>query len=295
MAAAAILVVLWLGLSYVVACRLTHRAAPPFPEPIPPGAWSDLQALRLRTSDGLDIGAWCLDGGAQAPVALLLHAHGSSRTGMLGLMRLWAGMGCNVMSVSLRGHGDSGGELDDFGYSARFDVAAALAEIRRRHPQSPIIIHGISLGSAAAVFAAKDAGLEVRGYILDCPFRDLYTAVRHRTSIYLPPVCDWAAYEGLCVVAPLVLPQPGAISPVDHIQDIAPDTPILLLAGSRDRHAPPKDVEELFHLVEGHARYELRNARHTLLCVDDAAGYEGHLREFLQQVAPEAIVAGHPR
>src|SRR2546426_914446 len=79
----------------------------------------------------------------------------------------------------------------------------------------PVVVWGSSLGAAATIFAAKDLGHQVSGYILECPYQDLHTAVRNRTEIYLPPLLDRVAYAGLLTVSTLVLPNADKISPIE--------------------------------------------------------------------------------
>jgi uncharacterized protein len=116
--------------------------------------------------------------------------------------------------ISFRAHGDSTGEINDIGYSARHDVIAAVAFLEQRRPGKPILVHGTSLGSAAAAFASGELAGRVRGYVLECPYRDVKSAVWNRTREYLPPVLDVIAYAGLRLVAPLVLPDLDQMAPV---------------------------------------------------------------------------------
>src|SRR5207245_6234762 len=99
-------------------------------------------------------------------------------------------------------HGDSSGTYNDLGYSARHDVLAAVAYLEQRRPGRPIIIQGTSLGAAAAIYAASDLGDRISGYILECPYRDVRTAVRNRTTAYLPFLVDRLAYAGLTLAGP---------------------------------------------------------------------------------------------
>src|SRR5262249_52034256 len=147
--------------------------------------------------------------------------------------------------VSLRAHGDSTGEVNDFGYGARHDVTAAVAWAEKNHPHRPIIVWGRSLGSAAALFAAGDLGHRVRGYVLECPYRDLRTAVRTRTRLRLPPVAADVAYLGLVTTAPLVLPDADRISPLEAAGEVPEGMPVLILAGGKDRRARPEEAEAI--------------------------------------------------
>ncbi len=244
----------WLVVSWAVAYRLTRRPHPRFEEPTPVANWGGFKPFRLKTRDGHNLGAWLVPGKAEAPSVVLLHGNGGSRANCLGLAEFLAADGCTVLLVSLRAHGDSTGEFNDIGYSARHDIVAAVDFLERRRPGKPIVIHGISLGSAAALFASKELADRVHGYILECPYRDLKSAVWNRVENALPPILDRIAYHGLLTVAPLVLPDLEKISPIDAVLGVPDDVPILILSGGQDRRARPDDVRTIHDRVRSHAR-----------------------------------------
>jgi alpha-beta hydrolase superfamily lysophospholipase len=276
---------LWLLASLAVAYRLTRRPQAVFAEPAPAVSWGKLESHRLTTADGEEIGAWFSEGADRAPAVLLLHGNGESRRACLGLAELVAGQGCAVLMISHRAHGDSTGTVNDFGYSARHDVVTAVAWLERRRPGRPVIVFGRSLGSAAAVFAAGELGRRVHGYILECPYRDLRTAVRNRTAIYLPKVLDQVAATGLNLVAPLVLPEVDRISPLDAIGQIPATIPTLILAGGTDRRAPPDDARVLGDRVADHCRVVIfQGAAHLKLFASDPGLYRQTVLSFLREV-----------
>jgi uncharacterized protein len=249
-----VLLVLWLLASFTVAYRLTRRLQPPFPEPIPAVAWGKFESHRMKTRDGHEIGAWFVPGEEDAPSVLLLHGIGASRSACLSRAELLATQGCAVLLISLRAHGDSTGELNDFGYGARHDIIAAVEFLEHRRPRTPILVHGLSMGAAAAVFASGELASRVRGYILESPFQDLKTAVRHRTANDLPPVLDRIAALGLRIVSPLVLPDWEQIAPVRAVAGIPPPVPVLILAGGEDPVARPDEARALYVRIKSHGR-----------------------------------------
>jgi alpha-beta hydrolase superfamily lysophospholipase len=254
---ASLVLAAWLFVSFAVAHRLTHRRRPPFPEPAPRVSWGKLEEHRLGSRDGQEIGAWYGEGRDDAPSVLFLHGNKGSRAHCLFRAGLLAGdAGCSVLLISLRAHGDSTGEVNDIGYSARHDVVAAVDFLRERRPGRPVIVFGVSLGSAAAAFAAEELGDRVQGYVLESPYQDLKTAVWHRTEAYLPPVLDYAAYLGLRAVAPLVVPDFEAIAPVRAVEHIPATVPVLILAGGGDELARPEEAHALFERVRSHGRIE---------------------------------------
>ena len=229
--------VLWLIVSWFIAYRLTRRPHPWFAEPRPSVTWGKIEAHRLKSTDDLNLGAWLIRGREDAPSVLLLHGNGGSRTKCLDRAAMLASEGCTTLLVSLRAHGDSTGEFNDIGYGARNDVIAAIDFLERQCPGKPIIVHGTSMGAAAAVFASGELARRVQGYVLECPYDDLKTAVWNRIENALPPILDWVAYQGLVLVSPLVIPELGRISPIAAIESMPADLPVLILAGGRDRRA----------------------------------------------------------
>ena len=251
--ALSLLLALWLGSSSIVAWRLTHRRHPPYPERVPDDLLASTQALRLTTSDNQDIGAWFVPGHPGEPIVLLLHGLGGDRTALLTRLRILAHAGYGVLALTMRGHGDSSGDKIDVGWSSRFDVVAAVDWIGANHRDARIVVDGASMGAAAALFAAPELRQRVSGYVLECPYSDLSTAIRNRLDLALPPVLDTIAYAGLRTVAPIFLPELDRIAPIDFAASIPPTTPVLILSSLIDRHARPDEARALFELVASHA------------------------------------------
>jgi pimeloyl-ACP methyl ester carboxylesterase len=283
---AAALVVVWLLASYVAAYVLTRRQRPVFPEPAPAVAWGRLEGLRLTTRDGQTIGAWFAPGSEDRPAVVLLHGNGCCRGSLLRQAELLAAERYPVLMLTLRAHGDSTGDVNDFGYSARYDVMAAVDWLQERRPGRPVVLFGNSLGAAAAAFAAAELQERVAGCILDCPYRDLRTAVRNRTAIYLPPVADWIAYQGLDAVAPLVLPDVAKIAPLEAVGKIPPTVPLLILAGGADREATPDEARVLFERARDHGRLVMfEGATHSKLLDADPDLYRRSVLGLLESVS----------
>ncbi len=280
------LILFWFASSLGVAYRFTRRARPMFAEPAPAVSWARIQEHRLTTSDGQEIGAWFIEGDVRKPVVVLLPGNGACRSMFPETARFFHEEGCGVLALSLRAHGDSTGEWNDFGYGARLDVIAAVDWLERQHPHRPIVVFGTSLGSAAAAFAAKDLGRRVRGYILECPYENLKRAVRNRTEIYLPPVLDRVGYWGLLAAAPFFFADVEQISPVKAVRDVPPEVPVLFLAGGADRRARPYEARALYETIRTHATLEVfEGADHSLLLQSDPQRYRQVVGAFLRHIA----------
>ncbi len=283
-----VLLTLWLLASLAVAYRLTRRSQPQFPEPVPVTDWGKFEPHRLKTSDGQEIGAWLVVGSGDAPSVFLIHGIGASRSACLSRAKMLVTQGCWVLMISLRAHGDSTGEFNDMGFSARHDVVAAVELLERQRPGKPIVVHGLSMGGAAAVFASTELAHRVQGYILESPYRNLNVAVRHRTENALPPLLDRLAYLGLLVVSPLVLPDLEKTSPVEAISGVPPDVPVLILAGGEDPVARPDEAHAIFDRVRSHGRLVLfEHAGHMNFPETYPDLYQRSVLGFLREIKQE--------
>jgi pimeloyl-ACP methyl ester carboxylesterase len=73
----------------------------------PVWAQRDPQAVSLATSDGQEITGFWLSGEPGAPAVLLVHEPGRDHRAFSGLLELLRRDGFHVLSLDLRGHGDS--------------------------------------------------------------------------------------------------------------------------------------------------------------------------------------------
>ncbi|MHC5538184.1 alpha/beta hydrolase [Singulisphaera rosea] len=276
----------WFSISLAVAYKLTRRPQPPFAEGVVDVPWGTLVSERLKTRDGHEIGAWYHEGREGLPTILLLHGNGGSRKNSLERAEVLASRGYSVLLISLRAHGDSTGDFNDIGYGARLDVLAAVESLERRHPGRPIIVHGTSLGAAAAVFASTELGHRVRGYILESPYQDLKVAVWNRTENALPPVLDWLAYRGLLAATSLILPYVDEISPVERISGIPKDVPVLIIAGGADKLARPSEAQALLNRVKSHGTLvTFEKAGHLKFLKTEPERYRRTIFDFLEPLS----------
>jgi uncharacterized protein len=281
---ALLMLILWLAASALVSWRLTRRGSGPFAEPAPGIAGVPTESIRLKTCDGQQIGGWLVRGDADKPCVLLLHGMSESRRHMLPVMQWLGELRFTVLAISLRAHGDSTGEVNDIGWSARHDVVAAVEFLRKEFPRRPVFIVGRSMGAAAAIFAAEELQTDVAGYFLEQPYKDLKCAVWHRLQHHLWPIFDWVAYRGMRLWSPMFLPvDPDQISPYYRVAYIPPSVPVVVLMGSADTESPPDEVKAVAGRVQSGAKLVVfEGARHEDLHRRDLPLYRESLMGFLR-------------
>ncbi len=280
------LTALWLLASLIAVHQLTRRGRPRFAEPVPVVSWAHFEPVRLPTRDGHVLGAWYAEGPEAGPSVVMLHGNGRHRGDSLYRAELFAGLGCSVLPITHRAHGDSTGDYNDIGYSARLDVIAAVEFLERKRPGRPILIQGASLGAAAATFASAELGGRIRGYLLEAPYSDLKAAVRNRTGDLLPIGLEWLIYRGLVATAPLVLPDLDKIAPREAIAGVPADVPVWIMAGRGDTKATIEQVDKVLDPVRDHGRLVVfERGKHLGFLQADLALYRSTVVEFLREAA----------
>jgi fermentation-respiration switch protein FrsA (DUF1100 family) len=207
-------------------------------------------------------------------MVVLSHGVRGSRRPLTDRGRFLREAGYGVLLYDAQAHGESTGERITFGHLEAHDAAAAVAWVRARHPDAPVGFVGPSLAGASALLG--DAPLPVDALVLEAVYPTLERAVANRIAIRLgPALAPVLARLLLWQVEPRLGFDPFALNPVDAIGRAG--APILLIAGSEDRHTtlaesralfeaarPPKDLwvvegaaHQSFHRFAG-AEYEQR-------------------------------------
>ncbi len=235
--------------------ELTARARRPFEEPLPDIPGHVGEQVRLRTSDHEELGAWFFQGEISQPAVVLLHGNQASRSSRLEELKFLLTAHCSVLTVTVtvRAHGDSTGDRNDFGYSAQHDVIAAVRELKQRCPTQPLLVWAGSLSAASSIFAAPELETDVSGWLLECPYRDLATAVQQRLRLRLPPLLAELAWWNLRLAAEIKLPYWHEISPLNAASNFPRSLPVTIVAAGIDQRATTQEAEEVATAIGSHA------------------------------------------
>ncbi|NPD03790.1 alpha/beta hydrolase [Nocardioides sp. zg-1308] len=220
--------------------------------------------VTLRTSDGLELGAWYLpaDAAGDTGMAVLMApGNGGNRAGRTGLARHLSDRGLNVLMVDYRGYGGNPGSPTEKGLAADADAAVrALTDLG--HPLDRTIFFGESLGTGVV------AGLQQRhrpaGIVLRSPFTELADVGSHHYR-WLP-------------VRTLLRDRFPVLDPL-----AASNVPLTVIYGDRDSVVPSelsaRVADGVPSLVE---RVVLRGADHN-----DAVMFGSRVAEAVERLARE--------
>ncbi len=203
--------------------------------------------VRLRTTDGVDLGATWLPGPAPAaPAVVLCHGFGAraSKPAYARLADHLAGH-LHVLTLDMRGHGRSGGRTT-LGDRERFDVAAGVDWVRTRG-HATVGLVGVSMGATSVLHAAA-SGVEAAGVVVvsgPAEFDDppQTAAMQRLRRLWDSP----AARFGMQVGLGIRLIHPDRWDRPDHPHELAARVaaPVLVVHGRDDHFFPPAAAERL--------------------------------------------------
>lgn len=159
---ALLLVSAYLGVSLYVAARLT---APANSQTEPPASANpEFKEVGFESTDGVALEGWWRPGEDAGRAVVLVHGWGGDRSDehVLRTADVYADAGYAVLMPDLRGHGGSEDVRRSLGDRERRDVRAALAWVQTQgFDADDTVLHGFSMGAAAALGATPGSGVSM--------------------------------------------------------------------------------------------------------------------------------------
>lgn len=225
---------------------------------------------------------------ARSPAILILHGLNASRQSALENAAWLNSLGYAVLTIDLRGHGQSQSAEHSFGLFESRDAAAAFSWLKRGQYNAPVAIIGISLGGAASLLG-DDGPLNAQAMVLQAVFPTIRDATRNRIRAFVP---DIAAN----MLEPLLSYQskprlgiwPDRLSPLHAIRKYR--GPLLIIGGGGDQFTPPSEVQSMYDAAPGRkSLWIVDGASHRDVSILDTDEYRSRVQEFLMRAI------GNPR
>jgi pimeloyl-ACP methyl ester carboxylesterase len=271
----------YLATAYTISRWLTRGAPGRMPE-TPSDRGLSWEALECHSGDGYRLAGWAVSPPGPRGTVVLFHGLRCNRVQTLDRMAFLTEAGYRCVAFDHRAHGESQGRRSSFGYYEGRDVAAVLDLVRRRWPGGPLASLGMSMGAAALCYAGRHlAGCGA--VVLESLYHDLAGAFRNRIGRGYPswfrrfvPGVIWVTEKRLGLrLAQLV--------PADRLATLG-HTPILVLTGTDDAHAPPEDAARLHARCRGPRElYLVHGAGHRDVCEKGGAAYRERVLDFLER------------
>lgn len=226
------------------------------------GTYPPSQApIELTTADGVQLVARYQHPPQATHALLFSHGNAENLGELLPLLERFQAAGFATLAYDYRGYGQSEGAPSEAGIYA--DIEAAYNYLRQYKgiPAERIVLHGRSLGAAAAIDLA--ARKPVSGLIAESAFTSLFRVV-------LPPILPFDKFRNLAKIR--------------HIQ-----APVAVWHGCQDSIVPVQHGRQLFAAAsEPKRHWWVAGAGHTDLVPVAGDGYVERLRAFRRWVqSPE--------
>ena len=277
LALAAIIVTLAGTALWIVGGRLVA------PNPTLVGARSaqlDTQTLRITQLDGPTLAGWFIPGTQPDGAVLLLHGLRADRRQMLGRARFLHAAGYAVLMIDLQAHGETPGTHIGFGRPESRDVRSAIVWLRKRLPDQPIGVIGVSLGGAAALLG--DTPVDADALVLESVYSSIEHAVENRLALHLGAVGRHLAPLLLWQIEPRLGISSAQLQPLQAIAKL--QSPLLLIAGSGDRRTVLAESLALFKRAPAPKKlWIVAGATHQDLHRHSPQRYEATVLAFLQR------------
>ena len=106
---------------------------------------------------------------------ILLHGYSRNRERVYNYARFYAEKGFGLLMPDMRGHGESGGKYVGMGWLDRNDILLWIDMILSRDNDAQIVLHGVSMGAAAAMMTAgEDIPGNVSAVVEDCGYTSVW-------------------------------------------------------------------------------------------------------------------------
>jgi uncharacterized protein len=281
---AAVCVVAYLVVGYVVAARLSAPARRPV-ERTPADVGLDYRQVEVRSSDGLRLSAWWVGKGSPR-AAVLAHGWGADKSSrhVLETAVVYEEAGFDVLMLDLRAHGGSEGERVTIGYREVRDVEGALSWLEKRgYEPGQVVLHGWSMGGAAVIQAAPETG--VAAVVEESAYAELPPLLRER----IPEVSGLPGFftPGIFLVGRSFLGiDPWAVRPVEEAGQLSREgIPFMIIHSRDDELVPFEHAETLAKAYPEATFWRLEGYGHV--GAHEHPGYRERLLDFLDEaVAP---------
>lgn len=223
-------------------------------------------------------------------LVLLFHGHGAAKDSLLPAAEVFHQLGWDCALIDFHGSGGSGASRTSVGWHEAADVAAAYRHFSPRYHDRPIVLYGVSMGSAAVLRAIHELHVVPNGVVLELPFDRLVNAARTRfRAMHVPswPAADLLVfYGGLCGGF-----NGFALKPEHFARSVT--CPALVLNGELDPRAPPEQALAVFKNLSGpRTRRQFAGLGHRNFVEHAPETWRATIAAFLEQVEQPPVRRG---
>ncbi len=247
-------------------------------------AWvkqSQSEKLQVTTNDGYQlIGKAFFNEKPSHKWVLLLHGYTGWKEELYPIGYQYTLQGYQVLAPDMRCSGESEGDFIGMGWTDRRDNLLWIQYIIAQDPEAEIVIHGQSMGAAAALMmTGEDLPSNVKAVVSDCAYTDIFQK-QTQERFHLPgfPVIDGANLM-LRMRGGYNIKDASALNAVKKTK-----LPILFIHGDQDAFIPVKMAYELYDAANGEKELLIvKGAGHAQSQDKNPDEYYGTVFSFLKK------------
>ena len=239
------------------------------------------EPVTIRSRDGLQLFAKLYRTDPKMPVVILMHGwHGIAERDFSAGTQIHLYNGLNVLLADQRAHQKSEGHTITFGIKERYDCLDWIGYVQKTFgTETPILIHGVSMGAATVLMAA---GLplpeQVCGVIADSPYTTPAAIIKKVTADkgFPPAVVFPFVRLGSLLFGHMRLQSASALEAVSRNR-----RPVMLIHGTGDAFVPCEMGDALYAAAnEPKFQVKVADAPHVLAYMYDKKLYLETLERF---------------
>jgi uncharacterized protein len=214
---------------------------------------------------------------------ILFPGSKSSKSGqLLPPAQVFNVLGYDTLLVDFRGVGGSSGNTNTIGIREAEDVTLIVNHAQTANLKHPIVLYGISMGSAAILKAAAQEHINPDAIILEEPFARLQNAVGSRIGV--TPIPKFPLTELVVFWGGIQHGFNGFNhNPIDYASRVK--CPTLILQGKLDKWTTATEIDRIYENLPGSKQLSIfPTAGHDLLVTVDRERWKQSIDKFLKEV-----------
>ncbi len=213
---------------------------------------------------------------------IICHQYGGSPESMECYAKHFYDLGFNILLPYMRGHGESSYNNISFGWGDRFDIKDWVEFITEKHPESKIMLFGVSLGAnAVTLCATEDLPDNVRLVISD----SCYTSMNELMKEYIKNETPFSALLTANLTSAFAKNKFGeSFKDADIIEKLrGVEIPIMFINAENDSAVPSLVSKKLYENCEAEGVEEvlIEKGTHGNNLQTDAESYWSNVDGFI--------------
>ena len=235
--------------------------------------------ITIAASDGIELVGHYYERKKNAPCIIFIHGLWSNcYTNGVPIYRITEENGWNLLLVSLRAHGESGGNVSTLGVLEKYDCRDWVNWVVSEYgEQTPIFLMGISMGGAVSVCGIiDDAGFTSPLEMIKANSKE---KIHHKI---LSDLFTQFVNVGTKIWGGFDLKEANACVAVSKTS-----VPVLIIHGDKDKQAPVSMAYKIYDSCKSERElYIVSGSEHTDCYRSNSEKYESIVSEFLKKHIP---------